>query len=390
MIKIILYTENYFPGGLERFIFDFLKFNLFDVHIIINSENNRIIDFAKKNNLTYSVVKLYSFEYTKLKSNNIIKIFNFITYYFSILVNYFILKKILNNLREYNNLMIVNGGYPGALSSFSIAIAARRMGFEKIGMSILSSTTPLYSNKIFSFIQSKIDFFTDKYIDFYMPNSNKIKLELVQNAKIRSKKINVIYTGVNVPKNINKINMLKCHNILIKKDNNIWITMVGLLGSTKRQDLLLDAMTKLDSNINLLLVGDGPSRIMLEKKAKLLNIDKRVVFIGWMEDIAQVYQFSDLLVFLSDQEGLPYVISEAMSYKVPVIASCIGGIPEQIENSKGGLLVSNDNIDEIVKQINYLIENQITQENFTDYSFNKLKNLFSIEVMNNKIFTLYK
>lgn len=395
MIKIVLYTENYFPGGLERFIFDILESKKFDIFIVVNDENNRIIEFANKNNLKYTAIKLTSYRMSKFKSNNmvnvLIKFFNFLAYYIAIIPNYFKIRNILLDLKYYNNFLIVNGGYPAALSCFSAALAAKKVGFKKIGMSILSSPSSHYSHKIFRFFQSKIDSFVNKAIDFYIPNSNEIKIQLMKNINIQPEKIHVVYTGVPIPYNISKITMLSYDNIFIKKNNDdFWIIMVGLLGSTKRQDLLLNAIAAMDTNVRLLLVGDGPNRLMLETMVRNLGLGDRVVFLGWVNPVNDVYRFADLLVFLSNQEGLPYVISEAMSYKLPIIASSVGGIPEQIKDNIGGLLVPNDNINTIKEKINYLKDRIEIREQFGLYSYERLRTCFSLDVMNTELLKLYK
>lgn len=395
MIKIVLYTENYFPGGLERFIFDILESKKFDIFIIVNDENTRIIEFAKKNNLKYSAIQLTDFKISKLKSNNIvnilIKIFNFLAYYIAMIPNYFKIRSVLLDLKDYNNFLIINGGYPAALSCFSAALAAKKVGFKKIGMSILSSPSSHYSHKIFRFFQSKIDNFVNKAIDFYIPNSNEIKIQLMKNININPEKIHVVYTGVPIPDNISKLTILSYDNICIKKNNNdFWIIMVGLLGSTKRQDLLLNAIATMDTNVRLLLVGDGPNRLALESMVRDLGLGDRVIFLGWVNPVNDVYRFADILVFLSNQEGLPYVVSEAMSYKLPIIASSVGGIPEQIKDNIGGLLVSNDNINTIKEKINYLKDRIEIREQFGLYSYERLQTYFSLDAMNNELLKLYK
>ena len=93
---------------------------------------------------------------------------------------------------------------------------------------------------------------------------------------------------------------------------------------------------------------------------------------------------------MSNQEGLPYAISEAMSYKIPIIASSVGGIPEQIVENHGGLLVDNKDVDDLVEKINFLQNNESIRKNFIDFSFQRVKNIFSTRVMNQKILKLYK
>jgi len=296
------------------------------------------------------------------------------------------LKRVVN----YENILIINGGYPAALSTLVASVASKKLGFNKVGLSILSSISPNYKNSVFKYFQIKIDKIVAQYIDFYIPNSNQIKGELIDALKIEKSKIFTIYTGVDIPTNTARLSELKTNeSLIIKQNNEIWLTMVALLGSTKRQDILIDSLGKLNKNIKLLLVGDGPNRIFLERKTSELGLDDRVVFTGWIKDPSDIYRFADVLVFASNQEGLPYSISEAMSYKIPIIASSVGGIVEQIVHNKGGLLFSNE-IDDLVKQINKMCESDAIRENFAQYSFERVKDFFSLDVMNKQILDLYK
>ncbi|MCX6051227.1 MAG: glycosyltransferase family 4 protein [Campylobacterales bacterium] len=396
MTKLVLYTENYFSGGLERFVFDFINSKLFDIHVIVNSENDRIIKFAILNNIKYDVVQLSNFK-LHLSKNNIqynkfVKIWNFLAYYLSMILNYFKIKKILKQLVSYKNIIIVNGGYPAALSCLVTSVASKKLGFDKVGICILSSPSPHYStSKIFRFVQASIDDIVDKYIDFYIPNSKEIKFNLVKFMNINENKIHVVYTGVDIPKEFIPLNTLHYQDYTIeKKENESWIAMVALLGSTKRQDLLIKAMLRLDTNVKLLLVGDGPNKETLLKDVNALGLQNRVVFMGWMDNPQEVYQFADMIVFMSNQEGLPYAISEAMSYKIPIIASLVGGIPEQIVDKYGGLLVDNKDVDDLVEKINFLRNNENIRKNFIDFSFQRVKNIFSTHAMNQEILKLYK
>ena len=394
MTKLVLYTENYFPGGLERFIFDLLKSDMFEIHVIVNSENSRIIKFVQDNEINYTIIHLFGIRINTRKNsfyNKFVKMLNFFIYYISMFINYFKIKSILKKLSNYTNIIIVNGGYPAALSSLSATVAAKRVAYKNVGLSILSSPSPNYKYKAFCLFQLKIDSYIDKYVDFYIPNSSKIKSELISLLGIEPHKINVVYTGVDFEENIEKIETLKYSNGSIKKNgSDVWIAMLGLLGSTKRQDIAIKAMAKLDKNFKLIIAGDGPDRNKLEKLVSSLNLENRVVFLGWIENTKDVYLFSDLVVFVSNQEGLPYVVSEAMSYKIPIIASAVGGIPEQVIDEKGGLLLNNNNEVELAEKINALYTKKDSIQRYTEYSFTRLKEMFSVDAMYNKILKLYQ
>ena len=92
------------------------------------------------------------------------------------------------------------------------------------------------------------------------------------------------------------------------------------------------------------------------------------------------YQASSLFVLNSSYEGLSHVILEAMYYKLPIIASAVGGNPELIKDDYNGCLVEYNNKGQIKEAILRLWNNLDLQKKFVDNSREKLKN-FSREKM---------
>ncbi|KQW52511.1 hypothetical protein ASC77_24350 [Nocardioides sp. Root1257] len=103
------------------------------------------------------------------------------------------------------------------------------------------------------------------------------------------------------------------------------VLCVARLASPKRVDLLLDAWTDVP-DVTLLVVGDGPDREALERRAAPSG--DRVRFLGERRDVDRLLGAADLLVLPSDREGLPMAVLEAMAAGVPVVASAVGGIPQ--------------------------------------------------------------
>ena len=140
-------------------------------------------------------------------------------------------------------------------------------------------------------------------------------------------------------------------------------------------------ISKIDSNIKCLLVGDGPRFIYIQKMITRLKLDKVVFVTGkYSGNISDVYQFIDISVLVTMHEGLPYAISEAMSYKLPVIASNVGGIPEQIDNEINGFLINN-NYEELVEKIIYISRDIQVRKKMGDNAFNTVKNKLTINSM---------
>jgi len=90
---------------------------------------------------------------------------------------------------------------------------------------------------------------------------------------------------------------------------------------------------------HFVVAGDGPLRQQLADLAADLGLERRVHFLGFRSDASELMRFLDVLVVPSLSEGSPLVTLEALAAGVPVVASAVGGIPDQIRHDKEGLLV---------------------------------------------------
>ncbi len=121
-----------------------------------------------------------------------------------------------------------------------------------------------------------------------------------------------------------------------------WIC-IGNLVENKRVDLLIDAMKKMPSEHNLVIIGDGPMRAKLTQQATELG--DRVEFLGTVERgrVSQLLSQCHALVHPSEFETFGVVLVEAMMCGRPVVAMRCGG-PEEIIGPDRGLLVENGNL----------------------------------------------
>jgi glycosyltransferase involved in cell wall biosynthesis len=91
--------------------------------------------------------------------------------------------------------------------------------------------------------------------------------------------------------------------------------------------------------VHFLVIGDGPLSGELQTYARQLGMQERMHFLGFRIDARAIVGLLDILVVPSLSEGTPLVTLEAMTAGVPVVASAVGGIPEQIRHHCEGLLV---------------------------------------------------
>jgi glycosyltransferase involved in cell wall biosynthesis len=122
------------------------------------------------------------------------------------------------------------------------------------------------------------------------------------------------------------------------------LVCVGRLSPEKGQVLLVEAVGRLAAagvDVELALVGDGPSRKPIEARAAALGVADRVKLLGWRSsaEVRRIVAASRALVLPSFAEGIPIVLMEAMALRRPVIATYVGGIPELVQSGESGWLV---------------------------------------------------
>lgn len=121
---------------------------------------------------------------------------------------------------------------------------------------------------------------------------------------------------------------------------------VGPVFPLKRIDRLIKVSARLstDFDLHVLVVGAGPEERSLERLARELNIQDRVIFTGQIlhDQVPQFTAASDVFAICSETEGLPKCVREAMACGVPIVASNVGGLPEMVSNGETGYLFNDD------------------------------------------------
>ena len=92
-------------------------------------------------------------------------------------------------------------------------------------------------------------------------------------------------------------------------------------------------------DFEVLLVGEGPDKEMLEQEVKELGLENTVTFLGLRKDIPQLLNQGHALVLCSLWEGLPNVLLEAAASSLPIITTAVGSIPELMDNDNLGYII---------------------------------------------------
>lgn len=145
------------------------------------------------------------------------------------------------------------------------------------------------------------------------------------------------------------------------------VTFVGRLVDGKGLWVLLDAVEQLDrDDVTVTVVGDGPLREDFE--AAVAERGLPVHAVGYREDVPAVLAASDVFVLPSFREGTPRVITEAMAAGLPIVATDIAGIPEQVADGENGYLVSPGDAAALAGALRKLLDDPAKRRQFGEAS----------------------
>ena len=112
----------------------------------------------------------------------------------------------------------------------------------------------------------------------------------------------------------------------------------GNLVEAKGFDLLIDSFrkyAKMEADWKLVIVGDGPLRSQLEQRVNRYHLEKRIVFIGYVDDVKPFLLNSSVYLLSSRWEGFPMCVTEAFEMGLPVISYDIPAMIPLMKNNEG-------------------------------------------------------
>ncbi len=156
--------------------------------------------------------------------------------------------------------------------------------------------------------------------------------------------------------------------------NKLVIVCVARLVHRKGQDRLIQAMPQIlrqVSNAHLVIVGEGPRRVHLDKLVAANQIENAVTFVGRVsyDQLPLYLQLGDIFAMPSrsrffglEVEGLGIVYLEASASGLPVIAGASGGAPDAVLQGETGLVVDGNDPSAIAECVITLLQNADLRE----------------------------
>lgn len=127
------------------------------------------------------------------------------------------------------------------------------------------------------------------------------------------------------------------------------------------------------------IIGDGRGRFELEKQIEKNNLLDKIILLGKKETASKYLKAFDVFILPSVKEGFPWSILEAMSAKLPVIATNVGAVPEIIEDGLNGYIVEPRNPQEISERVHTLLDSSSVAQEMGIQAHQRILFAFSID-----------
>ncbi len=170
------------------------------------------------------------------------------------------------------------------------------------------------------------------------------------------------------------------------------IGFVSKLWEGKGHAVLIEAFKLLRERIKdarLVIVGEGYIYDKLLRMVETNGLRESVLFTGFQMDVSEIIATFDVAVLPSFFEGMGRVLLEAMAMEKPVVASCVGGIPDLVEHGVNGYLVRPGNVKELADALEKILNDERLARKMGREGRKRIKEQFSSDVMVHSIEEVY-
>ncbi len=219
---------------------------------------------------------------------------------------------------------------------------------------------------------------TMKLVNGIITNSTTIKEQYNEFDWMPENKTEVVYNGLDIPANVQKIDLHKQYSI---PENHLIFGAAGRLAYQKGFDLLIKAAAQLKNKpFTFLIAGKGKLEQHLKNLIAEHMVEDRVKLVGFLTDALPFLKALDVVVQPSRFEGMPNTVLESMALGKPVIATEVNGVKELIRSGKNGFSCPSESVPELVNMIcnvadhkNLIeIENSARETIKNDFSIGKM------------------
>lgn len=185
----------------------------------------------------------------------------------------------------------------------------------------------------------------------------------------------------------------KAEHYLPRANSHDQVKMAMVAGFREQKDhaTLIEALAKIQHlPWEISFLGDGELRAEMEKKVNACGLQQRIHFAGMVNNVSDYFRKIDLLVLITNWEGLPISTLEGLSFSLPVVASRVAGTCEQVVDGRNGITVARGDVDEVATAIEAMVTDPEKRTLYGRESRRLFEERFTIDAMYRKTVALYQ
>jgi glycosyltransferase involved in cell wall biosynthesis len=224
--------------------------------------------------------------------------------------------------------------------SFTFAAAAQPFVRVPILLAGRRSTTDLYATK--PWFQRAAAAWASRFVDGVVANSEIAAGQAIDVEGIPAEKVHVIPNAVIPIEPDPEVRRRLRDGWAVGPDDLVIGCVANYKPGKGLEDLLTaaQAVREDEPRARFVLVGEGPSRSILEATIQRSGLGDNVILTGAVADARSAYGAFDVLVQASHSEGLPNVVLEGAAAGLPIVATAVGGTAEIVRDGETALLVA--------------------------------------------------
>jgi glycosyltransferase involved in cell wall biosynthesis len=226
--------------------------------------------------------------------------------------------------------------------------------------------------------------FTARYSDRILTNTDRIRDDYLRRGIGVREQYRTIHSGIDIEQfsEADPANDIDA--------DIVRVVMVARLAEGKGFDVLLDAAEELREMVHVYIAGDGPLEERIETEIEDRGLGDAVSLLGFRRDIPAVLAASDILVLPSYREGMPRVVTEAMATGLPVVATNIAGIPDQVVDGETGYLIPTGDARALAERVRRLATRPDLRKRMGEAGHRRASENFSATEMVDRTQSVYK
>jgi len=175
--------------------------------------------------------------------------------------------------------------------------------------------------------------------------------------------------------------------------DGVLVAQLGRLSPEKRPDLFVELAAGLCPTLpsaRFVLVGDGAMLEPLRRHVRSLGLEDRILFAGYVQGMADVFDAVDVVVNCSSTEGVPRTLLEAGMAGVPAVATAVGGVPDIVADGVTGIVCGADDAEGVGRGVERLARDAALRKRMGEAARRRISEVFSVAACSRRLVEVYE